>query len=301
MPDEREQRVARNGGQDAAQLQPDHQKEQTVQQENQHVPDGVGLQPGIGGEEARRLVAQVESCREHRQHPRHLQGIGDQVGGVGREQGNGDFDGRIVQVAMQPSHRPGDDEPDEQSAQADNDKLEANLRKFEAPGDHRCHGEAIDDEPGRVIDHTLALDHGYDAARQAQLFGDRAGSHGVGGGDDSPQDKGNRPGQASDDVGEGGDDERGHQDQTERQLQDRAQVRAECAKGGEPGRRVDQWWQKEHQDELRIECNVGKTWDKAKEQATKDEQNGIGQAQPSRQGGQHDNRHQQAKEQRYGS
>jgi hypothetical protein len=33
-------------------------------------------------------------------------------------------------------------------------------------------------------------------------------------------------------VGDGGNDERGHQHQAERQLQDGAQVRAECAKGG---------------------------------------------------------------------
>src|SRR5437588_1356170 len=90
----------------------------------------------------------------------------------------------------------------------------------------------------------------------------------------------------------------GHQDQAERELQDRAQVRAEFAPGGEPGRGVDQWWQKEHQEEFRIDCNGGKTWDETEEQATEDEQDGIGNAQACGKGGQDDNRHQQAKEQR---
>ena len=48
-------------------------------------------------------------------------------------------------------------------------------------------------------------------------------------------------------------------------MQDRAQVRAEFAPGGEPGRGVDQWWQKERQEEFRIDCNGGKTWDETEE------------------------------------
>ncbi len=93
--------MARNRFQDAAQLQPDQQKEQAVEQEDQHIPDRVGLQARVGGEEARRLVAQVEPGREYGQDSRHLQGIGHQVGGIGGEQGNGDFGGRIVQVAFE--------------------------------------------------------------------------------------------------------------------------------------------------------------------------------------------------------
>ena len=69
LPDEREQRMARNGCQDAAQLQPDQQKEQAVEQEDQHVPDGVGLQARIGGEEARRLATQVQPAERTARTP----------------------------------------------------------------------------------------------------------------------------------------------------------------------------------------------------------------------------------------
>ena len=107
---------------------------------------------------------------------------------------------------MQPGHRPGDDQSDQQAAQADDDKLQTSLPQGEAPRDRCRHGEAVDHQPGRIIDHTLALNHRHDAARQAELFGGCTGRHSVGGRDHGPQDKGDRPGQAGDEVGDNSND-----------------------------------------------------------------------------------------------
>ena len=69
LPDQGNHRVTHNSFQNATQLQPDEQKDQAVEQEDQHIPHRIGLQARIGGEEARRLPTQVKASRQHGQDP----------------------------------------------------------------------------------------------------------------------------------------------------------------------------------------------------------------------------------------
>ncbi len=82
---------------------------------------------------------------------------------------------------MQPGHRPRNDQSDHEASQADDDKLQTSLPQGEAPGDHCHYGEAVDNEPGSIIDHTLAFNYGHNPTRQAQHLRRRTGSHGIGG------------------------------------------------------------------------------------------------------------------------
>ena len=96
--------------QDVGQLQPDHDEDETVEEEGDHLPKGLRLKPGASGEGGR-MPAQINARRDHREHAGDLEPFGEKISREGCEERDRDLHRRIVETPLHPAH----DQTDEQT------------------------------------------------------------------------------------------------------------------------------------------------------------------------------------------
>ena len=114
------------------------------------------------------------------------------------------------------------------------------LRQREHSGRNGRHREPVEDQRGGVVGQPFALEHDEDAARHAELAGNRQRRHHVRRRDDGPQQEADAPGQADQVMRRGGDREGGEDHAADRQQDDRPEVGFELAPAHGDARRIDQ-------------------------------------------------------------
>ena len=146
------------------------------------------------------------------------------------------------------SHRDAADrDVDEFSRQPD----AADERRRRADGGER---DLEDDQAGRVIHQAFALQDRDDAPGQAEPLRDRGRGNGVGRGDDRAEHERRRQRQAGNHpMRDEGHDDRGRNDQPDREHENGPQVKPEIAPRGEEGLDVEQGRQEEEENQVGIE------------------------------------------------
>src|SRR5207237_4622865 len=99
-----------------AQLQADQDEGEAVQDEDDQVPDRDRLDPGGGGDDLGATPPGVDPAYGDRQHAGDPHGLGQQVGGVGHEQGQDDRQQRVVEPTPYLGQRPADRQPEGHAA-----------------------------------------------------------------------------------------------------------------------------------------------------------------------------------------
>ena len=96
--------VAAEAAQHDRQLQPDQREDRGLQDEGDHLPDRVLLEPGREVD-LPRAVAEVERDDDHGEHPGGVELLGGGVGDERDQQGEGVLQQRLLQVGAQPVQR----------------------------------------------------------------------------------------------------------------------------------------------------------------------------------------------------
>ncbi len=109
--------------QDVGQLQPDHDEDETVEEEGDHLPKGLRLQPGARGERGR-MPAQVHARRDHREHAGDLEPLGQKISGERREKRDRDLHRWIVETPLHPPHDQTDEQAKADPAKTDQKKTQ---------------------------------------------------------------------------------------------------------------------------------------------------------------------------------
>ena len=129
-----DQPVNRNGivgqrVQHSGQLQSDEDEDETVQQKFHHFPDRPALQPRLEREQFGHPPAEIQTGGHDREHAGNIQLLRAQISGERRQQRNGDFNRRIIHALVKLLRQPADDQADQNSADAHDEKLPARVRQ----------------------------------------------------------------------------------------------------------------------------------------------------------------------------
>ena len=135
---------------------------------------------------------------------------------------------------------PADGDAEQHLADDDGGEGAGRLRQREQPGRDRRHREAIEDQRGGVVGKPLALEHDENAARHAELAGDRQRRHHVGRCDDGAEQEADAPRQPDQIMRRGGDREGGEDHAADRQQDDGAEIGFEFAPAHGDAGRIDQ-------------------------------------------------------------
>src|SRR5262245_61889330 len=92
-----------------AQLEPNHDEDETVEEELDHFPKGLRLQAKADGL-VRRIPAQINSGRNCRENGGKPKTLSQKVSCERRQERKGDLHWRIVQPAMHPPHGVADEQ-----------------------------------------------------------------------------------------------------------------------------------------------------------------------------------------------
>ena len=130
--------------------------------------------------------------------------------------------------APQAKHEPADANAPHDLARDDGGERSRRPRSNENDaGAHRRDREAVEDERGRVVRQSFALENDEEAPRKLHAPRDRQRRDRVGRRHNGAQDEADRPGKAQQPMGRRRDRDRGEHDAADRQQRDRAQVEAE--------------------------------------------------------------------------
>ena len=257
-------------------LEPDEREERRVEDERQDRPEGLAVQTGLGVRELGRVPAHVEADRDRGEHRRDPERLRRQVREVRGEERDRDLRRRVVEALAHLTHDVADPQPDRDPADRVEDELRARLPERERAGDRRDDRGPVEDERARVVQEALALDHGDQAARDAEAAPDRGGGDRVGGRDDRAEHERRRPRQVVDEpVRDGGDTDHRRGDEPDREQGDGPEVRAQVAHRGEEGRRVEQRRQEAEQDDLGPELELGQTRDEREREPAQHQQDRV--------------------------
>src|SRR5882762_2690310 len=94
--------VFANSGEDVGKLQADEDEDETIDGKGEGIPDGPGLHSYFGGEELGALAAEVKAAGDDGEDSGSARGFGGEIGGVGSEDADDDFDGPVVDAALEP-------------------------------------------------------------------------------------------------------------------------------------------------------------------------------------------------------
>jgi hypothetical protein len=278
---------------DRAQLHADENEEQPVDEEDDHVPERARLQAGDRVFDRRLPPTDVEAGDDDRKDAGRADPLGKQVGRERRQQTDDDDDAGVVGPRPGGGRRPADRQPDDQRT-GDRDAE----RRADLPGNERSGRGGDDRQPkGRqgdgVVDEAFPFQNRLRPARKRRLLGDRDDRGRVGVRDDRAEDERRRPGEAGEAVGRRRHADRRHQDQSDRQRQNRAEVGDEIAPGSEKRRHENQGRNEQEKDDVRRELNLRHARHETERRPAEDEDDRIRQRDPVGDRHQRGDRHQQ--------
>ena len=225
---------------DRARLKAGDQEQHALDQIDQEIPEEDALQAGRRADQAEAVPAHVEADRHRRQHAGAAEMLRRPEGEVWRQDRKGDLDARVSDPAPEAQHQPADADPPHELA--DDDGARSRNRcssERKCPGADCGHREAIEDERGRVVRQSLALEDEEDAPGKLQPARDRQRRDRVGRRDDRAEQKSDRPGHGQHVLRRRRDGDCGEYDASEREQGDRAQIESKFAPAHRDRRRID--------------------------------------------------------------
>ena len=135
-------------------------------------------------------AAEIQSTDHYREHAGGTQSVRCQVGSVGNQDADGDFDRTIVNTTFDPVHDPACNQAyghtgNDQVSQASDAACDGRSFVAQYDGDAEFQGQ----EAGGVVHQALALDQVGDSPGDADALRYRRGCDGIGGRDDGAQDQ----------------------------------------------------------------------------------------------------------------
>src|SRR6266852_3225467 len=106
------QTVSANSREHVGKLQTDEDEDQSVDGKGEGIPHGPSLHADVGGEKLGTLAAEVQTASDDRQNSGSADGFGREVSGVRREDADHDFDGPVIDAALEPFHNQAEDQAD---------------------------------------------------------------------------------------------------------------------------------------------------------------------------------------------
>ena len=279
-------------------LEPDGEKHDAVQKEDQALPDRAAGEARFGAHDLRRPPADEESRGHRGQDAGDTERFRREVRRVGREQRDGDLDGRIGDASTYPHRDPAHDESDEDAAERH--KYEARERPDHGNGRgrrSRADRRPVDRERGRVIEEALALEDADDPARDREPLRYRGRRHRVGRRDDGPERDGEWPRHAGHERHRGcRDHAHARGNETDGEQADVLEIRAEVADRSEERTHIEDRRQDDEEDDLRVELEWGDSRNESDDEPAEQKEHWIGHADPARNGHEHGNDHEEREE-----
>ena len=200
-----------------------------------------------------RVPAQVDTGRDGGEDGGEAEEVGRQECEVPRHERDRDLRRRVVEPAANLTHDPTDGEPDRDTAHHAEDEAPTRRGRGERAGQHRRHGNAIEDEARAVVHEALALHDRDELARHAEPPRDRGRGERIGRGHDCAEHERGRPREPVDDrVCDDRDPDGRRDDEADRQEPDRPHVRPQVAERREERCAVEKRRQHAEEDELRL-------------------------------------------------
>src|SRR6266478_3361605 len=249
------QTVSANSGEDMGKLETDEHEDQAVYGKGEGIPHGPSLHADVGGEKLGALAAEVQAASDDGQNSGSANGFGREVSGVGREDADHDFDGAVIDAALEPFHNQTEDQADTETDGNQIGEAQSALRDGRGAAlDDHGDGEFESEEAGGIVDEAFAFEDVHDPLRQAEALGDGGGGDGVGGGDDRAQDEAESPVEPRKHPARRfGDAKHGKTDQAEGEKKDADQIEFEIAPGGQPSRGIQKRREHGEEDDVGIE------------------------------------------------
>ena len=203
--------------------------------------------------------------------------MGGKVRGVRDHDAEDDFDGAVVEIALDALD---DDSDEETDGDTDGDEVaqaeKAPDYRGSLPLNHHGDAELESEETGGVIDQTFAFQDVDDARGETYAPGDGGGGYGVRGGHQRAKDEA----KAEIKVGEGpmggfGNPQRGKADQAESQKKDADDIVGKIAPGGKPRARVQERRENGEEDDVGAHGDFGNAGDKAEEETRNDQDDRV--------------------------
>ena len=225
---------------DDARLQAGEQEDDAFDEVDQHVPYEEALQPRGGGDETRAVPAHPKASDDGCEYARAAQRVRHPEGDEGGEKGDDDFDMRIAHPAAHTQRAPARGDPPGEFAGNDGCETAQGFSQGKLPAGDGCHGEAEQDESGRVVDQAFALQNGEDAAWHGEASHDGHGGDSVGRGHNRAEHEADGERHAEQDVHGDSDRGGGGEHTADGEHEDGGEVRPETAPAHADARAVEQ-------------------------------------------------------------
>jgi hypothetical protein len=262
------------------QLVPHGEEDAVLEEQLRGAPVEALAQPVLRGEAGQTLVPGDQAGGDDGEHARGVQLLGRDEGDERHRERHRRGEHRVVEAHAH-LHR---HEPDDDADGRAHDDGEREVPRDVAERDRarRCRDRgAQQHERGRVVDETLALEHGDEPRRQPELLADRRRGHGVGRGDDrAERDRGRQPEARDERVHEEADEHRGHDHQPHGQRGDRPEVAPEVGHVHVDGSGVQDRRQDDHEHEVGPEGQLRRARKHAQPRADQHEPDRCGDAEP---------------------
>src|SRR5581483_5692611 len=160
----------------------------------QRVPDRKSLEPHARGEVMRALAAEVKPTGDHGQHPGGANRIGGQIGHVGRQYAERDFDGSVIDAVF-------DLVDDFSNQKSEHDSNGNEIGKAEQAGGEgrvlasheQSEAKFEGQERAGIVDQALAFKDVHDAFGQSDALGNGGGGDRVRGSHHSAENQTHTP------------------------------------------------------------------------------------------------------------
>ena len=223
-----------NSFEDVGKLKTQQDKNKTIEDEGEGVPDGVAFETRAEREIERAFVSEIETADDGGENTGSVGAFAGEICEVGSDEADGDFDGRVVNFGFEVVDQLSDDETDHDAAGDQvNKPPDPYFETGNFSGDDESDSEFESEQAAGVVDEAFAFDDVGDALGDAEALSDCGGGDRVGGADDGAENEaeaevetGKNP------VGDGGDAANGEDDETEGEHGDADEVVAEVAPGG---------------------------------------------------------------------
>ena len=257
------------------QLQPDEHEKNSVENEDDHLPNRHSLESHPSAQDAGRAPPVIDAGNDDREDAGDVQLFPAEVGHVRSKQREHGLHRRIVQTLLHLRRQPAHGEADSDAARGDEKKLHARLPERKAPGQHGGHRETERDERSGVVHQALAFEDDNDLAGHPQILGHRQCGHGVRRRNEGAENKTDGQRQSRQGMEEIGRRYHRQQDQKDGERENRPKVCAEISPGSVDGRGIKERREKQIEDQFRIEMNRRKAGHQSESHAPDGEQNWI--------------------------
>ena len=154
-------------------MQSDEHKDQAIQDEVQGLPHRPGLKADLRRKEPRTPAAEIKSAGHDGQYAGGAQAVRREIGGVGNQYADGDFDGAVVNAAFDPVDDPARDQAHGQAAKCQvGQPGDAGGHSWSFVPQHDGDAEFQGQQTSGVVHQAFAFNQGSDPLGNADAFSD---------------------------------------------------------------------------------------------------------------------------------